>query len=78
MTDDRDAERAARRAETEAMVEAEAAQAKEVLTKRAEQKAQAVTTEVICSHAAGQRGRRAVIERTRQEFPRANCARVIT
>jgi hypothetical protein len=39
MTDDRDAQRAARRAETEAMVEAEAAKAKEVLTKRAEQKA---------------------------------------
>jgi limonene-1,2-epoxide hydrolase len=42
MTDDRDAQRAARRAETEAMVEAEAAKAKEVLTKRAEQKAQAL------------------------------------
>jgi hypothetical protein len=40
MADDRDAQRAARRAETEAMVEAEAAKAKEVLTKRAEQKAQ--------------------------------------
>jgi hypothetical protein len=38
MTDDRDAQRAARRAETEAMVEAEAAKAKEVLTKRAEQR----------------------------------------
>ena len=72
MTDDRDAERAARRAETEAMVEAEAAKAKEVLTKRAEQKAQAVTTEVIMRLIVAQVN--GLVEKTAEELAHSKRA----
>jgi hypothetical protein len=72
MTDDRDAERAARRAETEAMVEAEAAKAKEVLTKRAEQKAQAVTTEAIMRLIVAQVN--GLVEKTAEELAHSKGA----
>jgi hypothetical protein len=72
MTDDRDAQGAARRAETEAMVEAEAAKAKEVLTKRAEQKAQAVTTEAIMRLIVAQVN--GLVEKTAEELAHSKGA----